>query len=117
MYRHNISEMEEAGVTVRSNILAWMDREGDIVDEGSAYGCKVTHAIVRSDYYIIADEVGNNISITLKKDLVALYILWKDRAPIDIGEVDVGGVDIGGVEAVGAVPNVNAKNKDEESDN
>ena len=67
MYRHNISEMEEAGIAVRSNIPAWMDHEGNIVDEGNAYGYKVKHNIVWPDYYIVADEVGINISITLKK--------------------------------------------------
>ena len=94
-----------------------MDREGDIVDKGSVYGCKVTHAIVRPDYYIVANEVGNNISITLKKDLVALYPLWKDRALIDVSEVVVRGVDVGGVGVAGAVPNGNAEEEDEESDN
>jgi len=63
MYRYNIAEMEETSVAVRRNISAWMDRKENIVDEGSTYGCKVTHAIARPDYCIVADEVGNNISM------------------------------------------------------
>jgi len=63
MYRHNTAEMEEPAIVVIRNIPAWMDCEGNIVDKGSASGCQVTHAIVRPDYCIVADEIGNNISM------------------------------------------------------
>ena len=63
MYKHNIGEMEDAGVAVRRVSPVWMDRSGNIVDESKAYGCKVTHDIIHPEYCIVADEVGNNISM------------------------------------------------------
>ena len=33
MYKHNIGEMEDAGVAVRRVSPVWMDRSGNIVDE------------------------------------------------------------------------------------
>ena len=40
-----------------------MDCIGNIVDESKAYGCKVTHDIIHPEYFIVADEIVNIISM------------------------------------------------------
>ena len=50
MYSHCINEMVEAGVAVELDSPVWMDRAGnEVEDEADAYGCKVTHKVIRPE--------------------------------------------------------------------
>ena len=40
-----------------------MDRQGNIVDEQSAFWCKVTIKITHPEMIVVADEVGENTSM------------------------------------------------------
>ena len=61
MYSHCSHEMEHAGVTKRLEKPIWMTREGIECTAYDAYGCKVTHAIIRPEMCLCGDEVGGNI--------------------------------------------------------
>lgn len=63
MYEHIIHEMVEAKVAVKLDEPMWQDREGNKVQEGDAFGCKVTHSIIEPDWCIVGDEVGGNLSM------------------------------------------------------
>ena len=39
-----------------------MNRKGNIVDEKSRFGCKVTHDITKPNCYFALDELGENKS-------------------------------------------------------
>ena len=54
--------MEDAGVSERLPEPVWMDCEGNIVEEGKSFGCKVTHWIIDPEMVIVSDELGGNIS-------------------------------------------------------
>ena len=54
--------MEDAGVAERLPEPVWMDREGNIVEEGKSFGFKVTHRIIHPEMVIVFDELGRNIS-------------------------------------------------------
>ena len=62
MYLKIVEEMEDAGVSVRLKEQVWMDREGNVVEEGSAFGCKVTHRINHPKTAIFFDKTGRNTS-------------------------------------------------------
>ena len=62
MYLHIGEEMEEAQVAVKLDDPVWMDKDGNIVEEGQAFGQKVTHRITRPDMFLVGDEVGGNTS-------------------------------------------------------
>ena len=62
MYSKIVEEMEDAGVAKRLPEPVWMDREGEIVGEEHAFGCKVTHRIIHPEMVIVFDELGGNIS-------------------------------------------------------
>ena len=64
MYRHNYHEMEIAGVAKRLDEPVWKDRQGRIVDESDAFGCKVTHELIHPEYCIVGDEVGGNLNMS-----------------------------------------------------
>ena len=64
MYRHIYEEMELSGVAKRRDEPVWMDRDGNIVEEVNAHGCKVTHDFIRPDMCLVRDEVGGNINMT-----------------------------------------------------
>ena len=56
--------MVETGVAVELDSPVWMDRAGnEVEDEADAYGCKVTHKVIRPDMCICGDEVGGNLSM------------------------------------------------------
>ena len=40
-----------------------MDHVENQCNEANAYGCKVTHKLIRPDMYICGDEVGGNLSM------------------------------------------------------
>ena len=61
MYNHCALEMEHAGVAKRLEEPIWMTRDGVQCTVDDAYGCKVTHAIIRPDMCLCGDEVGGNI--------------------------------------------------------
>ena len=63
MYDHTISEMIECGVAIKLDTPVWMDRQGNICEEGAAFGCKVFHQLVRPDMCVCGDEVGGNLSM------------------------------------------------------
>ena len=63
MYKHNFAEMEEAGVANRGVSPAQMNLEGNVVSKQNTFCCTVTHDIIWSNYCIVANEVGDNISI------------------------------------------------------
>ena len=52
--------MEDAGVAVRLEEPVWRDREGNVVDKGSAFSCKVTHRITHPEMAIGFDKTGGN---------------------------------------------------------
>ena len=52
--------MVDAGIAVKRNSPAWMDKNGEIVTEEEAFGCKVTHDLLHPEYAIVLDEVGGN---------------------------------------------------------
>ena len=54
--------MEEADVAIRLEESVWMDRDGNVVDEKTSFGCKVTHRITRPEMVICFDELGGNTS-------------------------------------------------------
>jgi len=61
MYNHCSHEMEHAGVAKRLEEPTWMTRDGVQCTADDAYGCKVTHAIIRPEMCLCGDEVGGNI--------------------------------------------------------
>ena len=61
MYSHCALEMEQAGVAKKLDAPIWMTREGVECDADNAYGCKVTHTIIRPEMCLCGDEVGGNI--------------------------------------------------------
>ena len=62
MYDHCAQEMVSAGVAITLDEPVWMAKNGVILDSSeNAFGCKVTHWIVREDMCICGDEVGGNI--------------------------------------------------------
>ena len=61
MYDHCVIEMEQAGVAKKLDEPTWMTKEGQECDPENAFGCKVTHQIVRPDMCLCGDEVGGNI--------------------------------------------------------
>ena len=61
MYNHCAIEMEQAGVARNVEDPVWMNREGHVCTSDEAFGCKVTHEIIRPDMCICGDEVGGNI--------------------------------------------------------
>ena len=63
MYNHCINEMVDAGVAVKLDDPVWMNRAGKECSEEEAFGCKVTHKIIRPDMCICGDEVGGNLSM------------------------------------------------------
>ena len=63
MYKHNYTEMEEAKVAELLASPQWMDKEGKIVEESEAYGCKATHRLNHPEYCVVLDEVGGNINM------------------------------------------------------
>ena len=63
MYNRFGDEMEYASVAQLFDEPQWMDREGTICqNEELAFGCKVTHNILRSDMILVMDEVGSDTS-------------------------------------------------------
>ena len=58
MYKHCAVEMEHAGVAQRLEEPVWMTRDGVQCNVDDAYGCKVTHAIIRPEMCLCGDEVG-----------------------------------------------------------
>ena len=64
MYDHCYHEMEVAGVARKLDEPVWMDSEGNVVDEGDAIGCKVTHEFLHPEYCVVGDEVGANINMS-----------------------------------------------------
>ena len=62
MYNGVIAEFVDAGVAKERELLVWMNRFGNEVEEKDAFGCKVTHDILHPDYIICMDEVGGNTS-------------------------------------------------------
>ena len=42
MYTHNYDAMEEAGVAEFLASPEWMDKEGKMVEEAAAFGCKLS---------------------------------------------------------------------------
>ena len=62
MYEGVGDEFIDAGVAVKRDSPAWMNRQGDIVEEEEAFRCKVTIDITHPDYVLVLDEVGGNTS-------------------------------------------------------
>ena len=60
MYNCVADEMVDAGIAQVLDQPVWMDAEGAIVSEGSAYSCMVTHEIKHPDFAIVLDKVGGN---------------------------------------------------------
>ena len=60
MYVHCYDKMVTAGVAVKLNEPAWMDRDGVECEESQAYDCKVTHIVTHPAYCLVGDEVGRN---------------------------------------------------------
>ena len=54
--------MVEANVTFEFDGPVWMDAHGNICKEKDAAGFKVTHDITHSDYFLVADELGDKMS-------------------------------------------------------
>ena len=49
--------------TRRQVNFTWMDEKGEECDESQAYGCKMTHDLIHSDWCLVGDEVEENISM------------------------------------------------------
>ena len=64
MYDQCIDQMVQAGVAKKRDDAVWMDKSGNIVsDKSHAFGCKVTHDHIHTDWCPVGDEVGGNISM------------------------------------------------------
>ena len=55
MYSHVEDEMVDAGVAEKLPEPAWLDKEGNIVAEGEAYGYKATHQLIHPEMCIVVD--------------------------------------------------------------
>lgn len=55
-------EMIASGVAVRLPEPMWMNAKGEHVEEGNAFGFKVTLDITKPEICVVADEVGGNTS-------------------------------------------------------
>ena len=53
-------KLVDVGLATEREVPAWMDIDGNIVLETSAFGCKVTHDIDHPDWILIMDELGGN---------------------------------------------------------
>ena len=62
MYEVIEQEMITAGVAVMLPEPVWMNAKGEHVEEGDAFGCKVTLDITKPEMCVVADEVGGNTS-------------------------------------------------------
>ena len=63
MYNQFAEEMEYEKIAIPFDQPQWMDREGNILEqEELAFGCKVTHNILRPDMILVMDEVGSDTS-------------------------------------------------------
>ena len=59
----NVSnEMVATGIAEGIEKTMRMDKEGNICSENDAFGFKVTHETKYPEHFIMADEVGGNIS-------------------------------------------------------
>lgn len=54
--------MVEEKIAVKFDEPVQMDINGHICEEKDAVGFKVTHDIMDLDYFLVADELGGNIS-------------------------------------------------------
>ena len=60
MYDQIGDKLVDSGLAKEREVTAWMDIGGNIVQEKSVFGCKVTHNIDTPDLVLIMDEVGGN---------------------------------------------------------
>ena len=56
------AEMVEASIAVEFDEHVWMDSDGYIFDKKDSMGFIVTHSMNHFDYFIVADELGGNVS-------------------------------------------------------
>ena len=62
MYDEVVKKMAISKVSVEFPTPVWMDREGNIVDEKSSFGCKVTHDITKPHCCFALDKLSGNTS-------------------------------------------------------
>ena len=55
--------MVQIKIALKLNEPVWQDSEGNDVDKGNAFGCKVSHRIIKPEYCIVGDETGGNLSM------------------------------------------------------
>ena len=63
MYNHIIEELVHANLMVELPDAQWMNGNSHTIEQLNALGCKVTHKITRPEWYIVADEVGSDLSM------------------------------------------------------
>ena len=61
MYQHAIQEMVDAGVAKKLDEPVWITHDGKLCVEREAFGCKVTHELIKPHLCICGDEVGGNL--------------------------------------------------------
>ena len=61
MYKHCIQEMVDAGLAKKLEVPRWITRNGRICSEDQAFGCQVTHDLIKPQLCICGDEVGGNL--------------------------------------------------------
>jgi len=62
MYDEVYDAMEECGVALKLQHPVFQDEKGNICDERSSFGLKITHDIIHPEMCLVVDEVGSNLS-------------------------------------------------------
>lgn len=62
MYNHVRDELVDDGLVIEREAYAWMDTDGNIVQETNTFGCRVTHTIDGPDWVLVMYEVVRNIN-------------------------------------------------------
>ena len=63
MYEDVEDEMVDAGVARKRDIPVWVDREGNLTNQDSAYGLKSQTELLKPDCCLVFDEVGSSTSM------------------------------------------------------
>ena len=63
MYKHIIEKLVQVKIEINLVAPVWQDCAENDIDEGSTFGCMVSHWIIKPEYCIVGNETGGNLSI------------------------------------------------------
>ena len=95
MYEVIEQEMITAGVAVMLPEPVWMNAKGEHVEEGDAFGCKVTLDITKPEMCVVADEVGGVESRNNEHSIAAEQCTSTENNSTRVLNLDTGAVGQG----------------------